>query len=255
MEIDSSILARLQFDSQGLTQTLPRMPARQVSSRIVARESVNLPSAISSTYFGIFSLVGQTLKQGAVTDERYMPALAFCPAMHRSNASRKYSSAWSKGTRPVWPIWHLEPALISEANVLIRAISSLLPCPAEMAFSLSRITLVPILHGRHRPQDSFCTASTYFAHMSTMSTLSSKSAMPSQPMKALYRLAGRKFFRELQPFGGGELFLPLPPVVDQFSLPGTKEYLPSVTCRSHPGRCRCCRWPQRRRRPSVPRSS
>src|SRR5512135_488030 len=98
MEIDSSMLALLQFDSQGLTQTLPRMPARQVSSRIVARASVNLPSAISSTYFGIFNFVGQTLKHGAVTDERYMPALAFCPAMHRSNASRKYSIAWSKGT-------------------------------------------------------------------------------------------------------------------------------------------------------------
>ena len=71
------MFARLQFDSQGLTQTRPRAPAMQVSSLMVASDAEGSPSAISSIYFGIFSFVGQALMHGAVTETRYA-----CAALH-----------------------------------------------------------------------------------------------------------------------------------------------------------------------------
>ena len=67
MAIASSTFALRQFDSQGRTQTLPRVPAMQMLSRIVASESANRCSPISSMYVGMSRLLGQTLMQGAVT--------------------------------------------------------------------------------------------------------------------------------------------------------------------------------------------
>ncbi len=49
MVIASSMFALRQFDSQGQMQTLPRVPAMQMLSRIVARDSAKRCSPISST--------------------------------------------------------------------------------------------------------------------------------------------------------------------------------------------------------------
>ena len=51
----------------------------QMLSRIVASDSANRCSPISSTYVGMSRLLGQTLTQGAVTAYRYRPSAAFLP--------------------------------------------------------------------------------------------------------------------------------------------------------------------------------
>ncbi len=63
-------LKTLAVDSQGRMQTLPRVPAMQMLFRIAARDSANFCSLIASTYRGISRLLGQTLRQGAVTAKR-----------------------------------------------------------------------------------------------------------------------------------------------------------------------------------------
>src|SRR5450756_2557165 len=99
---------------------------------------------------------------------------------------------------------HLEPSRMERASSVIFPGYASFPSPAAIFFSQSATILVPTRQGKHLPQDSCCTASAYFAHMSTMSTSSSRSTMPSQPMRALIRSPGQNSAASFT-FAGGLL--------------------------------------------------